>query len=376
MPKLEPISVTQQPLTLGSLTTWLRGLRQYGPIDSKYLPRALYVTLSSLVSSPLRLLEEMYFHLPLSTAQSAQPPVFILGHWRSGTTHLHQLMSLDPHLAYVSYLHACAPGLFLSNAGLVRMFLNQVLPATRPMDNVSLSPDSPFEEEFGLANLTDLSFCYGWYFPRIMQQSFRHTVLLDTATPQERDTWKRAYLHFLRKVSLATGGKRLVLKNPPNTARVKMLLELFPEAKFVHIYRNPYRVYFSMLGFYRKFLPLVTFQDIGLEQLEANIFWCYEQLMQRYLDEKAYIPASNLLEVCYEDLETAPLKTLEMIYQYLNLESFAQSKPIFAEYIAAQSNYQKNQYPSYDQVLLERIYKHWYLTIDLWGYKPPSSNIV
>ena len=33
--------------------------------------------------------------------------------------------------------------------------------------------------------------------------------------------------------------KRIVLKSPAHTARVRVLLELFPKARFVHIIRDP-----------------------------------------------------------------------------------------------------------------------------------------
>ena len=40
-------------------------------------------------------------------------------------------------------------------------------------------------------------------------------------------------------------GRPLVLKSPPHTARIRLLLEMFPEARFVHIHRHPYQVFRS-----------------------------------------------------------------------------------------------------------------------------------
>jgi hypothetical protein len=49
------------------------------------------------------------------------------------------------------------------------------------------------------------------------------------------EEWKEIYLYLLKKETLYRDGKRLVLKNPANTARVTLLLEMFPNARFVHI---------------------------------------------------------------------------------------------------------------------------------------------
>src|SRR5687768_18104609 len=44
---------------------------------------------------------------------------------------------------------------------------------------------------------------------------------------------------------------RSILKSPPHTCRVPTLLRLFPDARFVHIVRDPYAVYPSTLHLWR-----------------------------------------------------------------------------------------------------------------------------
>ena len=61
----------------------------------------------------------------------------------------------------------------------------------------------------------------------------------------KRRRWCDAFLYFVRKLSLRAGGRRLVLKSPAHTARVALLLELFPDAQFVYIHRDPLTVYQS-----------------------------------------------------------------------------------------------------------------------------------
>ena len=58
----------------------------------------------------------------------------------------------------------------------------------------------------------------------------------------------------MTKLQLQHPGQRLLIKNPVYTARVGLLRVLFPNAKFVHIYRNPYIVFQSMKNFYHTLL--------------------------------------------------------------------------------------------------------------------------
>src|SRR5665648_1005332 len=102
-------------------------------------------------------------------------------------------------------------------------------------------------------------------------------------------------------------GKRLILKNPANTARIKLLLELYPEAQFIHIYRNPYVVYMSTKHFYNKMVQAFTFQKISDADLEDHILWIYKRMMESYFEEKKLIPKGNLVEIKFENLESEPL---------------------------------------------------------------------
>ena len=60
----------------------------------------------------------------------------------------------------------------------------------------------------------------------------------------EVERWKAAFVRFLKKLTLEHD-RPMLLKSPPHTGRIKLLLELFPDARFVHIRRNPYTVFQS-----------------------------------------------------------------------------------------------------------------------------------
>jgi len=53
---------------------------------------------------------------------------------------------------------------------------------------------------------------------------------------------EETFLHFLQTLTFKDT-RRLVLKSPPHSCRIGVLLEMFPKARFIHIVRDPYLVF-------------------------------------------------------------------------------------------------------------------------------------
>lgn len=364
----------QHPLSGSTFGNWLALLDRHGGIGRPYLSRALGITATTLASAPLQFWETLRYGGQIRRTQIEQPPLFILGHWRSGTTHLHRLMVQDDRWGYVSSMQAFMPEVFLTaRQGVLAASLKKLWPDVRLMDNVSYSPDVPEEEDYALANISPFSFYCCWYFPQQMQEIFQRSVLLANLSESDRQLWERSYLKILKKATLSSGGKQLAIKNPSNTARIPELLSLFPDAKFLHIFRNPYDVYSSMLKFYKKSLPHYALQPVNESEIESRIFEFYNLLMQRFFATVAAIPARNFLEVRYEDLDGNELPCLEEIYERLELPEFDAAKEKFATYVKAHANYQKNEY-DLDGATRERVRQHWHDAICRWETVPPIGR--
>ncbi len=366
---------TQHPLSGSTLSNWLTLLMQNGGVSWPYLPSALNATGMILASAPIRLFESLRYGQQIGQTELNEPPIFILGHWRSGTTHLHRMMVQDDRWGYVSSMQAFVPEAFGTLSQLMTSNLKNFWPEVRPMDNVSYSPEVPEEEDYSLACVSPFSFYCCWYFPQRMRDIFQHSVLLQGLSDAEKRKWERSYLKILKKATLFSEGKRLVIKNPSSTARIPELLKLFPDAKFVHIYRNPYDVYTSTMRFYKKLVPNYALQNFDESVFEDNIFTFYQQLMQRYFETVDLIPANNFVEIRYEDFDNAELDCLEHIYKRLALPDFGQAKAKFQAYVDAQAGYQKNQY-SLDEATKERVYRQWQEAIDRWEALPRVGQAV
>ena len=249
-----------------------------------------------------------------------------------------------------------------------------LVPATRHVDNMALSINSPQEDEYAVANLTPHSMYHHWSFPQRADYYFKRYALMRDVPPDEMAAWKRVYYRVLQKAALYMGSHRqLVIKNPCNTGRIPQLLEMFPDARFIHIYRNPYTLFPSTLHLYEKTLEIAALQEITREQVEADILHFYQEIMQQFFKDKDLIPAKNLIEVKFENLESDPMRELRRIYDSLGLREFSEAEAPISAYLDSLSDYKKNKYEYSDDVL-EKVRREWQFAIDRWGYEPPQRN--
>ncbi|HET7409122.1 MAG TPA: sulfotransferase [Paracoccaceae bacterium] len=333
---------------------------------------AAQLSAMALARAPFSALERLVVGPRLAGLGQMPPPVFILGHWRSGTTHLYNVMSRDPAWAYVPPF---AVGLPWDMFGLGRAFrpaIHRALPKHRWIDRMPVTPTSPQEDEVAIASMTDLSFYHGIYFPRRFDALIDRGLFFDGCGPAEIARWEQRFTHFLRKVALAQGGRPLLVKNPVYTGRVALLRRLFPQAKFVHIHRDPLDVFLSMRNFYERLLEKLALQDVppGLD-IEATILRVYDRMMDRLVAETRDMPPGTLVEIPYADLDDDPLGAIARIYDGLGLAGFEAARPAFAEYLASVRGFTRNDFRA-DPATIARVARHWGRWIERWGYEAPA----
>ncbi|NIA09925.1 MAG: sulfotransferase [Nitrospiraceae bacterium] len=364
--KDEFFAFTQQPLAGGTFSNWLTLLAENSfRVHPRYAARFAYITMLTSITAIPRAIEKKKYDREIEKVKVE--PVFIVGHFRGGTTYLHNLMSRDIGTSYVSTFHTMLPDNYIFMEKFFKKILSDSLPPTRPMDDVEMAADYPYEEEYAVANVSRYSFYHGWYFPRKMREYFDKYVLFDVPD-KVIEKWKKLYAHVLKKAAYKMGKKRVLLKNPPNTGRIKQIVEMYPDAKFIHLYRNPYKVFNSTMNLYKGIMPLFSLQEYDMEEIEENIFYFYSAMYEKFFRERHMIKDENYVEIRYEDFVKEPLKTLEHIYKSVNLPGFEKSEGRFKDYIASQRNYKPNNHPM-NREIKDRIYSHWHDTIDRWEYE-------
>jgi len=361
-------------LYFSTLPNWLRLLWRYGgQIEKGHRLRAIRITLFVIATIPIRVFEKLLFGLAIRRHKLSEPPVFIIGHWRSGTTNMHNLMLQDPQFASVTMLHCAIPSGFLTWEWLARRILNRRLPKNRPMDAVPLGIDEPMSEDFALAGLTHMSHYLNYFFPKIAEQTFRKTVLFEGVSQSDVAHWSGMYEYFLRKVSYASRGRRLLLKNPPNLGRIPEVLKLYPDAKFIHVFRNPYLVHASTMKLMERFMENLAFQDPDPQQIEAFVSTRYQTIMQKWFKDRDLIPPANLIELSHEEITSRPLEILEQVYHRFGLTTWSTMQPRLKDYADSLIGYRNNEYNFAPDYLI-RISPSIEGIAERWGYESPRLS--
>ncbi|PWC52635.1 sulfotransferase [Azospirillum sp. TSO22-1] len=357
---------TDHPLYGCDALTLLTVLARNGGVDARHLPTLAVAAASALLRAPFSLAETAWVAWARRRGAPLPAPVFILGHWRSGTTHLYNLLSRDPQFGFIPPVAVGLPWDMLGLGAVLRPLLERALPERRYIDNVAVRPDSPQEDEIALANMSPLSFYHGLYFPRRFDENLRRGLYHEGCSPAETERWRRRFVHFLGKVALSQGGRRLLIKNPVYSARVAMLREIWPDARFIHIHRDPRAVFVSTVHFYRTLLDKLALQPHGHIDVEQVVLDHYPRIMQALLDDTAGLPADRFAEVAFETFERDPLAEAARLYRTLGLPGHEAVEPRFRAYLAGVRGYTKNRFLLSDAGR-ERVERRWAPFVARWG---------
>ena len=348
---------------------WWRLLRENGfDVEACYWHRAVVITALSLVNSVQRVREDRRWHDAIRDTVITEPPLFVLGHWRSGTTHLHNLLAQDTaQFAFANTYQVVNPHTFLTTEAVNSRLFAGLVPATRPMDAMALSFQTPQEDEFAPCLMTGKSPYIGVSFPH-REDAYSQYLSFRDALPAEVAEWRAAFVWFLKKLTLKYR-RALVLKSPTHTARVRLLLDMFPEARFVHIHRHPYHVFRSFQHYYDTAMWHTYLQRPDLASIDARILRRYTEMHDALFADLPLIPAGRFHEVRFDDLERDPIGEMQTLYERLGLDGFAEYRPQLAAYVATLSDYERNRFPPLAPEWRERIAHEWRRSFERWRYR-------
>lgn len=351
--------------------TWMGVLfRNRWNVSLRYTYKLILITTCTVANSVLWLVEKAVYGRAVAKTQIHPQPLIILGHWRSGTTWLHELFGLDPQFSSPSTYQCLAPTQFLVS-GWAKWLLGFLVPEHRPMDNMPVGWDRPQEDEFAMCNLGAKSPYMTIAFPNrgFVYEEYLTFVGVPHA---ERERWKQTLLGFLRKVTFATK-KRLIIKSPGHTARVDMMLEMFPDAKFVHIVRDPYVLFPSTVHLWKRLYDTHGMQEPTYEGVEEHVLERFVRIDDKFDQDRSRIPPGNLISLRYEDLVKNPIPLLRQIYEQLELGDFEQVRPAVEKYLSEQADYKTNKYRLTPEQRAE-VTRRWSRYFDRYGYpRDPQS---
>ena len=366
---------TEQLITGIESADWISLLQKNNwRVDPLYLHRLAWVAGMSVPTTVIGRLEDLRYGRRLATQEIDPDPLFLIGHWRSGTTHLHNLLGRTPGHTYPTVFQVVFPGCFLMTDRILPRLTGGLMTDTRTYDNVKQGWSEAAEDEIALAKMCGLSPYIAFMFPEQAAKYERYIDFMECTT-DERDQWKEAFRYFLKKIMLQTGGDRVVVKSCTHTARIRLILEMFPNAKFVHIHRHPYEVYASTLHMrshtdWENFFHLPD-TDPELVRRQQTLA-LGQRIFDRVVEDRALIPEGNLFELSYESLCGNELQMVERIYAELGLPGWDRAKPVVEGYVADLGEYKRNKL-KLDARSRDQVYDWWRPAFDAFGYEQQYS---
>jgi hypothetical protein len=273
------------------------------------------VLLTGLLRNRL-LLEDLITRHPEILAERIDRPIVICGLPRTGTTHLHNLMSSDPALRSLPYWESMEPVLSdrerpqagaadprLERTAMGLSFLDVAMPEFKRMHEMTV--DHVHEEIQLLA--IDVS-----------------TMLFETVAPIP--SWRDHYLardqrpsyEYLKRILQALqwlrGGSRWVLKSPQHLEQFPALVSVFPDATFVVTHRDPVSVTASMITM------LAYSARLGHDQVDLHWMGDYwvdrlRRMLQSCADSRGVLPAGQSIDVHFDAFMGDDVAMVRRIYQ-------------------------------------------------------------
>ena len=289
------------------------------------------------------------------------PPVFIVGHWRSGTTLLHELLALDDAFA-VPTTYAC----FNPQQFLLSRYRSPPLTETaRPTGDMMISPFSPQEEEFALLCLGAATPYEAFMFPSAV-----HDVELSSDLAQmergARLEWDDALNWILKATAYVCGAeKRIISKSPPHSFRIERLYALYPGAAFIRLVREPCAVFASTIGMWQTMWRHYALTAPPRDEILIERVLEIGRALERKLEAGMHsVPEERSATIRYEDLAADPGTTLARLYDRLALGDPSRALSKVTSYMAQNSRVRARDVERWRPLVQER----WSDMFEQFGY--------
>jgi len=310
-------------------------------------------------------------HAEALKATVPSPPIFVLGFWRSGTTLLHELLCCDPQFGFPSTYACMNPSHFVlteawASGGAAQ---HQV---TRPMDSMSYSWDSPQEDEFALLALGAPSPYESLLVPSLMRDP-KGLVDLGQRSSAEQRRWQKEFQHFLLLLTVQQS-KPIVFKSPPHGFKLRLLLSMFPRARYVVIERNPYEVFASNLKLWRTLLNMYAVESSSPDEIERFVLAAYLIHEEAIAEGTKIADAGRLAFVRYEELASDPIGQIKRLYEELELGDFDGVRALMEKYLVRVTGHTRNRF-TLSPAQKVRVEDSWGLAIKVKGYSWPKQYL-
>lgn len=327
-------------ITLGKLLKLLK--KNKIDVTPTTIGRMIFLLQGSVWSSIFAAVEKYRFRQQFHATAVPDNPVFIIGHWRTGSTFLHQLLSLDPGLHAPTLFEVALPDSMLISERFYRPVFKAMLGKHRPMDQVKIGINEPQEDEYAWFRMLPGSPLEKIVFPE-NNHFFLSNELNINPSENQKKGWKKEVRGFFQKLHIRHG-KRIIAKNPFNSFRINLLLEIFPNARFIHIVRHPYSVVPSSIHMWRIISEQNTLNRFKNTPTCDEIATTMDKLLKTIEQAELKLPEGTVHTIRYEDLVENPVSEIHRIYETLQLPIYPAFEQTISGFCERLSGYRKNSF--------------------------------
>lgn len=266
-----------------------------------------------------------------------EDPLFILGLWRSGTTYLHDLLSACPGMLYPATWQCMSPASLRLQSPPSRGNAVQ-----RPMDGLTIDNLSPQEDEFALLALGVPSVYRGFMDPRRLPE-LAQWLDPESWSIERPAGWLDVWRQFLTDVS-ADRPRRLVLKSPSHTFRIKATTAAFPRSDYIWLVRDPVETFCSNRKMWRAMFERYALWEWDNTILDEFLARAFELVAECLLEATRLLPRDRLVVISFDQLTGATLDTMERAAQRLELGNWQEIHPLLDRIAASKADYRPETY--------------------------------
>jgi hypothetical protein len=263
-----------------------------------------------LLRNRLRVQHALTEHPEICDVEIAAP-IVIAGLPRTGTTHLHNLMSADPALRSLPYWESLEPlppageegdGPRRERCDLALGFMDEAMPFFKRMHEMTTDH---VHEEIQLLAMDFSTMLFESVVPLPTYQAWWKAT---DQTPAYR------YLKdVLRVLQWARGGDRWVLKSPQHLSQLGVLADVFDDATFVVTHRDPSAVTLSMATMvaYSSRMNLARPDPVALGRYwRARV----EDLLTDCARDRHLLPDDRTIDIGFDEFMADDVAMVERVY--------------------------------------------------------------
>ena len=281
------------------------------------------------------LIEDRIRRRPEILDSEIRTPIVICGLPRTGTTHLHNLMSVDPRLRSLPYWESLEPVLAdrerppvgepdprLARTAQALWLVDAAMPHFKRMHEMTVDH---VHEEIQLLAIDFSSMLFETIAPMPTWRDYYRTH-------DQRSSY--AYLRrILQVLQSERGGHRWLLKSPQHLEQFPALLETFPDATFVITHRDPVAVTASMTTMLA-YAARMAQSRVDLAALGRCWAERLEQMLGACVSDRDILPSDRSIDVRFDEFMTDDLAMVERVYATADEALTAEVRANMAAFVA------------------------------------------